>query len=252
MLSVGRREPMRRTAVLRDAKQGRVKIRIESLSPGAPTAGVAVVIDVFRAFTTAAIALSRDAAAILIVDSVDEALTLRAQGRGQICMGERGGLRPPGFDFGNSPSELSRAEVAGKTLILTTTNGTAGVHATQAAIVYAGALVTADATVRAILSDAPDEVTLTAMGREGVSRTDEDELCALYLRARLRGRQPDAAALQRLLATMTPPPSAPVLASPEYDPRDREIAMQVNTLPFAVRVHRENGSLVARRHDVPA
>jgi 2-phosphosulfolactate phosphatase len=155
-----------------------MKIRLESLSPGT-VAGTVVVIDVFRAFTTAAVALSRGADSIVIVGDLDEALALRKQGVGQYCMGERGGLKPPGFDFGNSPSELSRAEVAGKRLILTTTNGTAGVLAARgASTIYAGALVTASATASAIQGDAPEAVTLAAMGREGRSRADEDELCA--------------------------------------------------------------------------
>jgi 2-phosphosulfolactate phosphatase len=212
-----------------------------------------VVIDVFRAFTTAAVALARGADAIVIVGDVDEAKHLRSRGLGQFCMGERGGLKLPGFDFGNSPSELSRAEVHGKTLILTTTNGTAGILSAQgAAAIYAAALVTAAATAAAIRSEAPAQVTLAAMGREGRSRADEDELCALYLRSRLQGRSPDRGALQELLKTMTPPPRAPLVASGQYDPQDREIAMDVDRFGFAVRVRKEGEHWVARRQDVQA
>ena len=81
--------------------------------------------------------------------------------------------------------------MAGKTLIQTTTNGTAGINAARGADrIYAGALVTAEATVRAILRNTPAVITLVAMGRSnGTIRADEDELCALYLRACLEGRQ---------------------------------------------------------------
>jgi hypothetical protein len=73
-------------------------------------------------------------------------------GRRHYRIGERESVKPPGFDFGNSPAELGRAEVAGKTLIQTTSNGTAGINAARGADrIYAGALVTAEATVRAIL-----------------------------------------------------------------------------------------------------
>jgi 2-phosphosulfolactate phosphatase len=81
-------------------------IRIESLLEGAQrAAGAVAVIDVFRAFTTAAVALAEGAARVIMVGEVEEALQLRAIGRGQICMGEVGGKAPPGFDFGNSPYE---------------------------------------------------------------------------------------------------------------------------------------------------
>jgi 2-phosphosulfolactate phosphatase len=192
-----------------------MEIRVASLTSGADAAvGTTVIIDVFRAFTTAAVAFSRGASRIVMVDSLDKALALRSSGIGDYCIGERGSIKPPGFDFGNSPAELARAEVAGKTLIQTTSNGTAGINAARGADrIYAGALVTAEATVRAILRHVPTVVTLVAIGRSnGTIRADEDELCALYLRARLEGRQPDVAAVRALLATMPPPPNPTLVA----------------------------------------
>lgn len=59
----------------------------------------------FRAFTTAAVALARGAQKIILTAEPEEALALRAAGLGELCMGEVGGVRPPGFDFGNSPFE---------------------------------------------------------------------------------------------------------------------------------------------------
>ena len=107
-----------------------MEIRLASLTSGAEAAvGTTVIIDVFRAFTTAAVALSRGAQRIVMVDSLDNALALRSSGVGDYCIGERDSTKPPGFDFGNSPAELERAEVAGKTLIQTTSNGTAGINA---------------------------------------------------------------------------------------------------------------------------
>jgi len=99
-----------------------------------------------------------------MVDSLDKALALRSSGIGDYCIGERDSIKPPGFDFGNSPAELGRAEVAGKTLIQTTTNGTAGINAARGADrIYAGALIIAEATVRAILRYASAFVTLVAI-----------------------------------------------------------------------------------------
>ena len=78
--------------------------------------GTVIIIDVLRAFTTAAVAFSRGADKIILVAEVDEALALRGRGMGDLCMGEMGGMRPDGFDFGNSPFELSHADVTARRL----------------------------------------------------------------------------------------------------------------------------------------
>src|ERR687898_241317 len=82
-----------------------------------------VIIDVFRAFTTAAVALAKGATKIIVVRDVDEALALRAAGVGHLCMGEVGGKRPRGFDLGNSPFEASQADLEGRTIIQRTSAG---------------------------------------------------------------------------------------------------------------------------------
>src|ERR1700674_4474220 len=176
-------------------------VRIESLLEGAARAsGTVAVIDVFRAFTTAAVALARGASRIVMVASVEEALALRDNGVGEICMGEVRGRRPPGFDFGNSPFELSRANVAGMTIIQRTSAGTQGIVAAKhAERLYAASLVTANATARALLHGSPDRITLVAMGNNAEVRTDEDELCAIHLRNLLEGRPSDAEAVRRVI-----------------------------------------------------
>ena len=135
--------------------------------------------------------------------------------------------------------------MAGKTLIQTTTNGTAGINAARGADpIYAGALVTAEATVRAILRNTPAVITLVAMGRSnGTIRADEDELRALYLRACLEGRRPDVAAIQAVLATMRRHPK-PVTAG-AYDLKDRKNAAEVDAIAFAISVRLEGGLLIA-------
>ena len=145
-----------------------MEIRIDSLLRGAQEAeGTAIIIDVFRAFTTAAIAFSRGVEKIVLVAEIEEALQLRKAGVGQICMGEVAGMRPEGFDYGNSPYELSQADVSGKTLIQSTRAGTVGVAAAvRADQIYVGSLVIADATVKAINRDSPDIVSIVAMGAE--------------------------------------------------------------------------------------
>jgi 2-phosphosulfolactate phosphatase len=87
-----------------------MEISIHSLLEGATRAtGTVVIIDVFRAFTTAAVALANGASKIVMVGTVEEALALRDAGSGHVCIGEVGGRAPDGFDFGNSPFEIGIA-----------------------------------------------------------------------------------------------------------------------------------------------
>ena len=220
-------------------------VEITSFLAGAREAtGLVIVIDVFRAFTTAAVAFSRGARRIVLTDSPEAALELRDQGIGTFCFGERGGRKPDGFDFGNSPTEIAGAKVDDKILIQTTSNGTAGVLAAGGAEkIFAASLVCADATVEMVQRAAPAGITIVAMGRQGI-RADEDEICALYLRSRLMGRWPDREALSRFAATTVPPPSSALVQSGNYGSRDREIALSVGTIPIALEVKRRDELLM--------
>src|SRR5205823_6736333 len=131
-----------------------MEIYLASLLRGAQEAeGTTIIIDVFRAFTTAAVAFDRGAEQIVLVAEVDEAVALRRRGVGHLCIGEVDGKRPPGFDFGNSPYEVSHADFTGSTLIQSTRAGTVGVNAAAAAdTLYLGSFVIATATVQAILA----------------------------------------------------------------------------------------------------
>jgi 2-phosphosulfolactate phosphatase len=227
-----------------------MEIVVDSLLEGARRArGSVVIVDVFRAFTTAAVALSRGAAKVIMVAEPPEALKLREQGLGDFCVGEVDGIRPEGFDFGNSPHEMAQASLAGKTLIQSTRAGTVGVAAAAAATtVYAASLVVAKATARAILHDAPPLVTIVAMGHKARVRTDEDELCALYLRNLLQGRDPDPAALRRLIEASGEVRKFHDPDQPHFHPEDVAWALKANQFDFAIRIVKEDNILVARKH----
>src|SRR5437879_1326598 len=134
-----------------------MKISIQSLLDGARNAsGAVAVIDTFRG-TTAAVALANSASRIIMVATIEEALALRAADSGSLCMGAVGGPAPPGFDYGNSPFEIATADLRGRTIIQRTSAGTQGVVAASAGAdrLNAASLVTAEATVRALLSGSP-------------------------------------------------------------------------------------------------
>lgn len=224
-----------------------MEICIDSLVAGAERAtGAVVIIDVFRAFTTAAVALARGAAKIVMVASAEEALRLRSAGVGQLCMGEVRGRMPPGFDLGNSPFEASQADVEGKTIIQRTSAGTQGiVSARRASVIYAGALVTAQATARAVQKLAPQRVTLVAMGNDGATRADEDELCAMHLRNLLEGRPGSASGLREVCLAGPRIADFQDPAMPHLHPADLDIALDVDRYDFAIRIRDEGGRPVA-------
>ena len=229
-----------------------MEIRLGSLVRDArEAAGTVIVIDVFRAFTTAAIAFSNGATEITLVAEAEDALALHRSGVGDVLMGEVDGKRPPGFDYGNSPYEISQVDLTGKSLVQSTRAGTVGVAAAfdsaQAQTIYLGSLVVAEATVQAALRDNPELVTIVAMGDQGVVRADEDEHCGIYLRNLLEGRRPDPDALRRLIMAGGATQKFFDDSQPQYHPQDVELALQVNKYPYAMKVSRVDGRPVARR-----
>lgn len=88
---------------------------------------IVVIIDVLRATSTIATVLHNGAKCIIPVDSVAECIRIGKQIEG-ITAGERDGQVAEGLQYGNSPFEYPREFVRGKTLVLTTTNGTKLLH----------------------------------------------------------------------------------------------------------------------------
>jgi 2-phosphosulfolactate phosphatase len=196
------------------------------------------------------VVLANGAARIVMVASVEEALALRAAGLGQVCMGEVGGRAPPGFDFGNSPFAIARRDFAGATIIQRTGAGTQGVTAARGAErLYAAALVTVEATARALSQGAPERITLVAMGNGAVVRTDEDELCAIHLRNLLEGRKGDGDALRRTILAGGEIAHFGDPTRPHMPRGDLDIALDLGRYDFAIRVRLEDGRPVGRRED---
>lgn len=225
-----------------------MEIRIKSLLEGAQQAtGTVIIVDVFRAFTTASVALNRGVPKIIFVADPDDALALRAAGKADICVGEVGGIPPAGYDFGNSPHELANADIAGKVMAHSTRAGTVGVNAaSQADQVYGGSLANARATVDAILRDAPPLVTIVAMGLAGKVRTDEDEHCAMYLRNLLEGRTPDTASVRKMILAGGEVGKFMDPEQPYLHMEDVAHALNINSINQVVQIEREEGLLVAR------
>ena len=155
--------------------------------------GLTVIIDVFRAFSTACYAFDSGIRRLINVASPDEAFALREKLKtGAIIAGEREEMKPEGFDMGNSPTEMLTGNMQGKTMILCTTAGTNGImNATGAAEILGAGLVNAGAVASYINMINPSKVTLVAMGYRGVEPAEEDLLCARYITGLLQGNEAD-------------------------------------------------------------
>ncbi len=227
-----------------------MEVRLGSLVRDAQEAqGTTIIIDVFRAFTTAAIAFDHGAKEITLVAEPEEALALHRRGVGDFLMGEVSGKRPDGFDFGNSPHEISQVDLAGKTLVQSTRAGTVGVAAAvNASEIFLGSFVVAQATVDAIKREGPELVSIIAMGDQGVNRADEDEHCGIYLRNILEDRKPDFESVKKLILAGGATQKFFDPDQPQFHPEDVTLALEADRYDFAMKISREDGLLVARKH----
>jgi 2-phosphosulfolactate phosphatase len=164
-----------------------MKVKILEFIEGAKKAtGVTVIIDVFRAFTVGCYAFDSGASRIIATASTDEAFLLKKKYSNSVLVGERNEKIVEGFDFGNSPTEIIKADLHGKTVIHTTTAGTQGlINAINAEIVITGSFVNAGAVAKYIKAIDPEHVSLVAMGYRATISAQEDLLCAELIESSL-------------------------------------------------------------------
>ena len=218
------------------------KISIETCGEAT---GTVVVIDVLRAFSTAAYALAAGAEDITLVGTVEEALALRASMPGALVMGEVDGLPVPEFDFSNSPGQFDRLDLAGRRLIQRTTAGTQGVvRSTRAETLLVTGFPNAGATVRYIQQQPATMVTFVITGILQDRDGDEDAACADYMAARLTGQSPDLEPyIQRVLNSTSGHLFADP-AQPDFPSTDLAYCTAIDRFDFAMPVTRQNGRLV--------
>lgn len=166
-----------------------MNIRILELIEGAQAArGLTVIIDVFRAMTVEAYVINNGAKDLIPMGSIEDAYRYRDEHPGTLLMGERGGKKCEGFDFGNSPTAVKDFDFTGKTVVHTTSAGTQGIaNAIHASEILTGSMVNAKAIAEYIKKSGADEVSLVCMGLAGVKNTVEDRMCAEYIKAMVEG-----------------------------------------------------------------
>ncbi|MDP9274920.1 MAG: 2-phosphosulfolactate phosphatase, partial [Chloroflexota bacterium] len=135
-----------------------------------------MIVDVFRAFTTAAFCVAAGAREIVLVNDHEHALAMKRADPKLFLAGEIGGRPIPDFDVGNSPSAIEHLDLEDRRVVLRTSSGTQGVVAARGAhSIVLGSFVIAAATVR-YLRERAEEVTIVAMGQNAQEDADEDLL----------------------------------------------------------------------------
>ncbi len=209
---------------------------LEGLDGAGQARGLAVVIDVFRAFSVACYAVDNGADRIIAVSEVDTARRLRSENPDCVLMGERDCVMLPGFDFGNSPTEIKDQDFAGKTIVHTTSAGTRGLAACIGADeIITGSFVNAQAIVDYINKKSPQYVSLVAMGTAGVERSMEDTMCAMYIKNALEDYANSFESLKNFFKTIE---SAAKFFDPDksYAPEeDFELCLSLDRFDFVLR-----------------
>lgn len=209
--------------------------------------GIVIAIDVLRAFSTAAYALSRGAEKIILVGDVDEALSLKSKIPNSKAMGEDRGIQPKEFEFGNAPTEIREHDLTGTTMIQRTSAGTQGAaRCKHADILLTSSFVVAGATTRYVKSLAPSDVTFVITG-ETYNGGDEDRACAEYLEKQLKGQTLDPKSYIQRVYDCDDAKEHLDPKRPEFPLADLGYCTDIDAFDFAMRIIKENGLLVMRK-----
>ena len=213
--------------------------RFISLAEAELASGAAVVVDVMRAFTTAAWAFHLGASRIVLVAELEDALAWKAARPGSLACCD--GAPKPGFDLFNSPAQLLSVDVTGKGIVQRTTSGTRrALAARQCSRLLCTGFVTAGSTA-AVLRKAGVETVSFVLGGG-----DEDRACAEYIAALVTGAAADGDLVDRARRS----PAALALAEgvtkglPGVSDRDVDMCLELDRFDFTLTARRGDGTLV--------
>jgi 2-phosphosulfolactate phosphatase len=227
-----------------------MQVTRDSLLAGAQAArGLAVVVDVFRAFTCAPMMFSLGIETSYLVATPEEAFALKKKDPNLVLAGEVKGVPIKGFDLGNSPGQIlsrNKGFFSGKTVVQRSSSGVQGAIAALAGAdeVLLASYTLAGATARYIRSRQPERVSIVAMGVQLKEKAPEDEWCARYIANLLGAEDYDHnEALREILFQET---TQKFLRGdrPEFPAEDPILCLQRDIYDFVLKVHRD-GDLVS-------
>ncbi|MFC9606366.1 2-phosphosulfolactate phosphatase [Streptomyces niveus] len=212
------------------------------------TPSVAVVVDVMRAFTVAAWAFAQGAEKIVLAESLDGALALKARHPDWVAL--KDGPPAPGFDAVNSPALLRSVDLGGRTVVQKTTAGTVGALAVkEASLVLCAGFVVAEATARLLRTRECESVTFVVTGDDG--HAEEDLACAQYIakRATEAGTDPTEF-LHRAAKSRAAAELAEGIRQGAH-PDDVALCLELDRFPFAMVATSGDRLMVLRPTAVP-
>lgn len=211
-------------------------VRLSLLEGAKKAEGTAVIIDVFRAFTTAAHVMANGAKFIIPVGNLEEAFEMKRLNPEWVLIGERGGAKVKGFDYGNSPYEVSRVDYSGRTVIQTTGAGTQGVvNARRADEIILGSYVMAGAVVRYLFRKSPRLVSIVALGDNGLKPSEEDELCAEYMESILEGGAPKYENMKKRIRVSSSGAKFFDPSKPQFREEDFHLSLELDRFNFILK-----------------
>lgn len=230
-----------------------MKIIRKSCAQGAREAeGLAVIIDVFRAFTCEPLFFHFGAKKTILEADAEKAIALKRQHPEYLLAGEVNEVPIEGGDLGNSPSEIvkkGREFFRDKVVIHRTTAGVTGAASAlvSAQEVILGSFVTARAIARYIFARNPEIVTLVAMGERALAICPEDEACADYMEHLLTGKPYDSVmALEKVL--FHPSAQKFLRGTKSYLPKEDPVfCLQRDMFDFVVRAVKKGEEMAAFR-----
>ncbi|MFG2873739.1 2-phosphosulfolactate phosphatase [Streptomyces sp. NPDC048337] len=209
---------------------------------------VAVVVDVMRAFTVAAWAFAQGAEKIVLAESLDGALALKARHPDWVAL--KDGAPAPGFDLVNSPGLLRSVDLGGRTVVQKTRAGTVGALAVkEASLVLCAGFVVAEATARLLGTRKSDSVTFVVTGEDG--QADEDLACAQYIARRVTGAGTDPAWFLRRAAESRAAAELAEGVRQGAHPDDVALCLELDRFSFAMVATLEDSLMVLRPCPVP-
>ncbi len=221
--------------------------RTVGLDGAATASGPTVVIDTYRAFSTAAYLLDAGVSRLILTDGVDEARRIAAHHDRALLCGEDQGRRPDDFDLGNSPTEvIAHGGLAGATVVMRTTAGTRCVVAAVeagAGPIYAASLLVARATAESLGKERT--VALVSSGGSPSVPHDEDELTGNVIAGTLLERELEAEAV--IASVLAGAGTKRLRAASWIDDGDIELCLMVDAFDFALRVNDSNGLVTLSR-----
>lgn len=215
--------------------------------------GLTVVIDVFRAFTVEPYLINNGVKKLIPVGNIQIAYDYKNKDNNIILIGERNGIILPGFDYGNSPSQIENVDFSNKVVVHTTSCGTQGiVKSVNAKQIITGSLVNAEAIVKYIIKNKIEEISLLTLCKPGETPFDEDLLCANYIKGLLENNPLNNLKEQiNKLKTTTGSKFFNKLKQKDFPERDFYLCTELNKFNFILKVEKdEKGSMYIKKIDV--